>query len=197
MLDQITDQERPVLYKEKLATSEEVKTKIDELATTIIRDFKDKNPLFVCLLRGGMPFATQLMFAITRQDPHFNPELDYMTVSRYGGSQVASTPKVVMDLSYKSATENRTIIVLDDMIDKGGTYTFTKDHLKKKGASDIYLAVLVQRELEIPRGFDADFYCFNIRSEEWLTGMGLDDARLGIEANRWADYVAIANSPSN
>ena len=195
MLDQT--QEPPALYKEKLASDEEVRSKIDEMATTIIRDFKDKNPLFVCLLRGGMPFAAQLMFAITRHDPHFNPELDYMTVSRYGGSQIASEPKVVMDLSYKSVTKDRTIIILDDMIDKGGTYLFTKDHLKNKGASDIYLAVLVQRELEKPRGFDADYYCFNVKSEEWFTGMGLDDARLGIEANRWADYIAIANSPSD
>ncbi len=195
MLDQTQNQ--PALYKEKLATQEEVKAKIDEMATEIIRNFKDKNPLFVCLLRGGMPFATQLMFAITRHNPYFHPELDYMTVSRYGGSQVASEPNVVMDLSYKSVTTDRTIIILDDMIDKGGTYLFTKDHLKNKGASNVYLAVLVQRELEKPRGFDADYYCFNVKSEEWFTGMGLDDARLGVEANRWADYVAIANSPSN
>lgn len=187
-------QDQPALYKEKLASSEQVNNKIDELAATIIRDFKDKNPLFVCLLRGGMPFATQLMFAITRSDPYFHPELDYMTVSRYGGSQVASEPKVVMDLSYKSVTTDRTIIILDDMIDKGGTYLFTKEYLKTKGAGDIYLAALVQRELEIPRGFDADYYCFNVKSEEWFTGMGLDDARLGVEANRWADYIAIANS---
>jgi len=141
-----------------------------------------------------MPFATQLMFAITKQDAYFFPELDYMTVSRYGNSQVASTPRVVMDLSHKSRTTDRTIIVLDDMIDKGGTYIFTKKHLENKGAKNVYLAVLVQRELEQPRGFDADFYCFNIKSEEWLVGMGLDDTRLGVEANRWADYVAIANA---
>jgi hypoxanthine phosphoribosyltransferase len=191
MLD---NDQHPSLYKEILATEQEVKLKIDELATIIINDFKGKNPLFVCLIRGGMPFATQLMFAITKQDPYFFPELDYMTVSRYGNSQVASTPRVVMDLSHKSNTTDRTIVVLDDMIDKGGTYIFTKKHLENKGASQVYLAVLVQRELEQPRGFDADYYCFNIKSEEWFVGMGLDDARLGVEANRWADYIASANS---
>jgi len=188
-----TLQEHPSLYKEKIASGEEVTKRIDELATKIISEFKGQNPLFVCLIRGGMPFATQLMFAITKQDPYFHPELDYMTVSRYGNSQVASTPRVVMDLSHKSLTTDRTIIVLDDMIDKGGTYIFTKKHLENKGAKNVYLAVLVQRELEQPRGFDADFYCFSIKSEEWLVGMGLDDTRLGVEANRWADYVATAN----
>ncbi|HMI09124.1 MAG TPA: phosphoribosyltransferase family protein [Candidatus Saccharimonadales bacterium] len=190
-------QDQPALYKEIVASPQEVYDKIDELATTIIREFKDKDPLFVCLLRGGMPFATQLMFAIARQDPYFNPELDYITVSRYGNSQIASEPRIVMDLSHKSTTTDRTIIILDDLIDKGGTYLFTKKHLENKGASEVYLAVLVQRELEKPRGFDADFYCISVKSEEWFVGMGMDDTRLGTEAHRWTDYVAIANSPSD
>jgi len=181
------------LYKEILSSEEQVTKCIDEMAKTIVNEFKNKNPLFVCLLRGGAPFAAQLMFAITKYDPYFNPELDYITVSRYGGSQVASTPRVIMDLSHKSDVTNRPVIILDDLIDKGGTYLFTKKHIENKGASEVYLATLVQRELKEPRGFDADFYCISIDSEEWLVGMGMDDARLGAEANRWAKYVAIAN----
>jgi hypoxanthine phosphoribosyltransferase len=180
------------LYKEILASEEEVTNCIDQMAKTIVKEFKDKNPLFVCLLRGGAPFATQLMFAITKHDPYFNPELDYITVSRYGGSQVASTPRVIMDLSHKSEVVGRPVIILDDLIDKGGTYLFTKKHIENKGASEIYLATLVQREVK-ERDFDADFYCLSIDSEEWLVGMGMDDTRLGAEANRWAKYVAIAN----
>jgi len=98
-----------------------------------------------------------------------------------------------MDLSHKTAITGRTVIVLDDMIDKGGTYVFTKKHLENKGAEKVYLAALVQRELDEPREFDADFYCFSITSQEWLVGMGLDDSRLGVDAIRWAKYVAIAN----
>lgn len=181
------------LYKEILATEEDVAKHIDIMAKTIVEEFKDKNPLFVCLLRGGAPFATQLMFAITKYDPYFYPELDYITVSRYGGSQVAGTPRVIMDLSHKSDVVGRPVIILDDLIDKGGTYVFTRKHIENKGASNVYLATLVQRELKEPRGFDADFYCFSVTTEEWLVGMGMDDTRLGVEANRWAPYVAIAN----
>jgi hypoxanthine phosphoribosyltransferase len=191
-MSQITLTSKP-LYKEILANEEEITKLINKMAVSIIEEFKDKDPLFVCLLRGGIPFAAQLMFAITKNDPHFNPELDYMTVSRYGNSQVASTPRVIMDLSHKSDIANRPVIVLDDLIDKGGTYSFTKKHLENKGASHVYLATLVQRELSEPRGFDADFYCLSVTTEEWLVGMGMDDTRLGKEANRWANYVAIAN----
>jgi hypoxanthine phosphoribosyltransferase len=189
----IHDDTQPTLHSSLLATDTEVNAKISTIAAQIIDTFHGTNPLFVCLLRGGMPFATQLMFAITEQDPYFFPELDYMTVSRYGKSLTASTPRVVMDLSHKSDITDRPVIILDDMIDKGGTYSFTKNHLEQKGARSVYLAVLVQRELKVPREFDADFYGFSIQSEEWLVGMGLDDARLGVEANRWAKYIAIAN----
>jgi hypoxanthine phosphoribosyltransferase len=181
------------LYSEKLANETEVAEGINNLASEIVQQFDGQDPLFVCLLRGGMPFASQLMFAITQQDPYFNPELDYMTVSSYGDGLTASEPKVVMDLSYKTTIANRPVIVLDDVIDKGGTYKFTKKYLEQKGAGKVYLAVLAQRELPEPRDINADFYCFSITSQEWLTGMGLDDPRLGKEANRWARYVAIAN----
>lgn len=183
------------LFREKLADEHQVATEIDVLAGELIAEFKGTNPLFVCLLRGGMPFATQLMFAITKRDPYFNPELDYMTVSRYGSTLTPiAVPKVVMDLSYKTTIINRPVIVLDDIIDKGETYAFTKKHLESKGAEKVYMAALVRRELAEPREFDTDYYCFNVTSQEWLTGMGLDDPRLGKEANRWAQYVAIANS---
>jgi hypoxanthine phosphoribosyltransferase len=182
----------PTLFDEQLATEQEVRARIDRLAVALVGQFKDTNPLFICLLRGGMPFASQLMFAIAKRDPHFHPELDYMTVSRYGNKQTASLPMVTMDASPKTVTNGRPIIVLDDMIDKGGTYTFAKTHLESKGAGGVYLAVLVQRELETPRGFNADFYCFSVSSQAWLTGMGLDDSRIAVDANRWAPYVATA-----
>jgi hypoxanthine phosphoribosyltransferase len=193
MLNHDTNQ-HPPLYTEILAHEQEVDERIEELATKIISKFKGTNPLFICLLRGGMPFASRLMFAISKQDPYFHPELDYMTVSSYGDKQTASaTPRIVMDLSHKTVTTDRPVIVLDDMIDKGGTYSFTKKHLENRGVDAVYLAVLVQRELGEARNFNADFYCFSVDSEDWLTGMGLDDSRLGLEANRWAPYVAIAN----
>jgi len=183
------------LYNKKLAAEQEVKQRIDKLAGELIDQFQGQNPLFVCLLRGGVPFASQLMFAITEQDPHFHPEMDYMTVSRYGNSRTAGEPRVAMDLASKTQVSDRPVIVLDDMIDKGATYVFTKKHLENKGAKQVYLAALVQRN--IPREIDADFYCFDIDSEEWLTGMGLDDSRIANEANRWAGYIAIANASAN
>ena len=183
---------QPPLYKEILATEQEVNERIDKLASTLIEEFKGKDPLFVCLLRGGMPFASRLMFAITKQDPYFYPELDYMTVSRYGEEQSASSVRVIMDLSPKTDVTGRSVIVVDDFIDRGGTYEFTKKLLENKGAAKVCLAALAQREIEEPRAFDADFYCFSIATQEWLVGMGLDDARLGREANRWAPWIATA-----
>lgn len=186
-------QKQNPLYSQKLISEAELTEHIDKLAGEIIQKFTGQNPLFICLLRGGMPFTAQLMFAITKQDPHFHPELDYMTVSSYGSELTASEPRIVMDISYKSEITGRPVIVVDDMIDKGSTYIFTKKHLQNKGAESVYLAALVQRKAVESREFDADFYCFNVDSQQWLTGMGLDDPRIAKEANRWARYIAIAN----
>jgi len=189
------DTDQTPLYSEILATEEQVKEKINVLATKLIHEFKGKNPLFVCLLRGGIPFASQLMFAIAKQDSHFHPELDYMTVSRYGEKLTGTTPRIIMDLSHKTTVTDRPVIVVDDMIDGGDTYAFTKKHLENRGARSVYLAALVQREIKNPREFDANFYCFSVASQEWLVGMGLDDVRLGIDANRWMPWIATAHMP--
>lgn len=182
----------PQLPTDVIASSEDIKMMIKQLASRIIREHKNDNPLFICLLRGGVPFASQLMFAITDQDPYFHPELDYMTVSSYGSGQIASAPRIAMDISPKTIIKNRTVIVLDDMIDKGGTYAFTKELLEKRNVKSVQLAVLIQRKVK-ERTFDADFYCLEVDTDAWLTGMGLDDSRVGVDGNRWMRYIAAAN----
>ena len=189
----MTSNEQKPLYSEILVTEQQLQDRIDAVAGDLVRNFAGKNPLFVCLLRGGMPFASRLMFAITKHDPYFFPELDYMTVSRYGEKLVGSAIRVVMDLSPKTKITGRPVIVVDDVIDKGKTYEYTKTLLEQKGASQVYLAALVQREIPEPRAFDADYYGFSFDVQEWLVGMGLDDPRLGREANRWAPWIATAH----
>lgn len=186
----MTSNNKSPLYKEILVTEQQLDDHIDKMADDLIRDFAGKNPLFICLLRGGIPFASRLMFAITKRDPHFFPEMDYMTVSRYGEKLTGSAIRVVMDVSPKTNITDRPVIVVDDVIDKGKTYEYTKQLLEQKGASRVYLAACIQREIPEPRAYDADYYCFSVDTQDWLVGMGLDDPRLGREANRWASWVA-------
>lgn len=187
----MTDQNSP-LYKQLIADGPAVDARIDELATEIIKRYQGRQPLFVCLLRGGAPFASKLMFAISRQDPQFHPEMDYMTIRAYGDERTDKPAELVMDISPSTVTTGRHVILLDDVLDKGITAEFAAEHLKAKGASKVDLVALLQKQRQRQHFGDAVLFGFD-SPPDWLTGMGLDDVRIATEANRWASFVALAN----
>jgi len=155
-----------------LATSEQIDTAISDMAKNIINDFNGSQPLFVALLRGAAPFASKLLFSLVHEAPDMHPELDYMTVSTYGVGRQAGTPHIAMDLAPDTEVKGRTVIILDDVLDKGVTSSFVTHYLLDKGAADIT--------------------CFHA-GEEWLVGMGMDDATVARDGYRWLNEIRIVN----
>ena len=171
----------------QLASKNEVDQLVTDLAQKIIDDYPDESPLFIALLRGAAPFASRLMFAITKIKPDYHPELDYMMVSTYGVDHTASQPIIITDIGPKTTIKDRQIIILDDVIDKGITSDFVKQEMINRGAKDVKLAVFATKDVP-ERQSEADYYCFNAR-DSWLVGFGLDDAQLAHEGYRWIDEL--------
>lgn len=174
--------------KTTLASHGDVAAAIERVAAEIIRDHPDDNPLFVSLLRGAAPFSSQLMLAITRQQPDYHPELDYMMVSTYGDGRTAGAPRIVTDLAPDTALTGRTAIVLDDVLDKGITADFVINYLHSRDIGDVKLAVLVDKQTERVQNVSVDYACLT-SGDVWLAGMGMDDAATAREAYRWSDSI--------
>lgn len=184
--------EKP-LYERIIATDQQVWQRINEMAKELIVQYKGQNPLFVCLLRGGAPFATKLMFAITHQDPTFHPEMDYVTIKTYGDQRSDKPSELLADILPSTSAKGRPVVLLDDVLDKGVTAAFaTKHFLENHEASSVELVVLAEKDRE-RTAYGSAALCGFVVPDDWLTGMGLDDASLGKEANRWGGYIAIAN----
>lgn len=189
---------KPQPHGELLASKREVEQRIKWLARLTVDAYgqDERKPIFVALLRGALPFATQLTTAIAETDPDFHPELDVMTVSTYGKGREPKQPEVVMGIDEsKTSVAGRRVIVLDDMLDKGVTAAFVGDYFIERQASAVDLAVLTVKQTERAACFD-DFpgeviHCFEV-PDVWVTGMGMDDNRIGHEANRWMPYLAVA-----
>jgi len=184
----------PRLYKKILFTEAEVDARIAEMAVEITRVYKGTDTLFVSLLNGAQPFTAKLMRAIQRHDPYFHPNVQSMIVSRYGTSRDGGEPRLVTDLppDYRVLT-GRHVVLLDDLVDGGGTTDFTERHLYDYGAWTVERIVLVKKRKVPPIEAKIALYGFEA-PDVWLTGMGMDNVRLGPEANRWAGWIAIANT---
>ena len=169
-----------------ITSSDDLGTIIDRLATQLLDDYPE-SPLFVVLLRGGAPFAAKLMFAITKQSSDYHPELDYMVVSTYGQDRTASQPVVITDIAPDTNPDGRNIVIIDDVIDQGVTSDFVRELLLSRGAASVKLAVLVNKAVA-GRISEVDYVGITT-SDQWLIGMGLDDAKSGHEHFRWSDSI--------
>jgi hypoxanthine-guanine phosphoribosyltransferase len=92
---------------------------------------------------------------------------------------------------YRDLTGTR-VVLIDDLIDGGGTTEFARKHLLSYGALSVDIVVLVKKRK--PGGAeDVDALVGFMAPDGWLTGIGMDDSRIAPEANRWAEWIAIAN----
>jgi hypoxanthine phosphoribosyltransferase len=172
----------------QLANAGEVNQRITQIAADILRDQPDSSPLFVALLRGAAPFASKLMLELARQSPEYHPEIDYMMVSTYGDERRASEPRIVTDLAPSTIVADRPVIIIDDVLDKGITADFVTKHLQAHGAASIRLAVLCDKLTQRERDVKADYVGFGFE-DNWLVGMGMDDANAANEGYRWLEEI--------
>jgi hypoxanthine phosphoribosyltransferase len=190
----MSDVQKPALYKKILFNADQVNARIDEMAEKIIASYDSEATVFVSLLNGALPFSSKLMQAIQMRDPYYHPNVQSMIVSRYGRSRTPGPLQLITDLppNYRDLT-GKHVVLIDDLIDEGDTLKYAEEHLLKYGAKRVDNVVLVKKTKD--PAVEAHVAMFGFEAPDvWLTGMGMDDERLGSEGNRWAGWIAIANT---
>lgn len=152
-----------------LISAEEIKTKVQELGQKINAHYanSDKELVLIGLLRGSVLFMADLCRTIHK--PH---ELDFMTVSSYGGDTVSSRDvKVLKDLD--GEIRGKDILVVEDIIDSGNTLNKVMEILQTREPNSIELCTLIskpsRREIEL----EVKFMGFEIE-DKFIVGYGLD-----------------------
>ena len=152
-----------------LISAEEIKTKVQELGQKINAHYanSDKELVLIGLLRGSVLFMADLCRTIHK--PH---ELDFMTVSSYGGDTVSSRDvKILKDLD--GEIRGKDVLVVEDIIDSGNTLNKVMEILQTREPNSIELCTLIskpsRREIEL----EVKFMGFEIE-DKFIVGYGLD-----------------------
>lgn len=169
---------------EVLISSENIQERIRELGADIARDYADKNPLMIGVLKGACTFLSDLMRAAD-----IPLAVEFMAISSYGAEmRTSGEVRILKDLDV--AIEGRHILVVEDIVDTGLTLSYLLANLKSRGAASVKLAALLdkyeRREKQVP----IDYLGFKI-PDKFVVGYGLDFA----ERYRNLPYIGVVKNP--
>jgi hypoxanthine phosphoribosyltransferase len=141
---------------------------LDELAQKISAKLKDTNPLVLCVMTGAL---IPLGHLVTRL--HFPLQIDYIHATRYRGATRGGDLHWLVEP--RNSLKDRTILVVDDIMDGGLTLAAILDYCQQAGAKGVYSAVMVNkiRKREEGVNFEPDFTGLDTE-DRFLFGFGLD-----------------------
>jgi hypoxanthine phosphoribosyltransferase len=154
-----------------LISQEQINRRVRELAGEITADHSqaahDAGLTIVPIMTGAFIFCADLI----RQIP-FAMKLGLMTVSGYPGKSVRSQGPQML-ASQIGDIAGRHVLVLDDVLDSGGTLRTVVPALREMGAASVKSCVLLRKDRLAARSVSVDYVGFDI-PDEFVVGYGLD-----------------------
>ena len=140
---------------------------IDKLAQRLTVRLKDTTPLVLCVMQGGLMFSGKIMSLLP-----LDAEFDYIHATRYGNTTTGDTLEW---LAYpKKKLENRTVLILDDILDEGYTLAAIEQYCRQQGAEDVISAVLLQKKHDrLKPGMRCDYVALEV-DDRYVFGYGMD-----------------------
>lgn len=149
-----------------LISAGQIDERVGELAAEISSDYSGRTPLVVVVLDGALVFAAD----IVRRIPG-NLVLDTIGIRSYDGTETTGQPRVTKRLGHP--VNGRDVIVVEDILDTGGTLSYLVEYLGAQGASSVALCVLLDKPSRRVVAVDPRYVGFQI-ADRFVVGYGLD-----------------------
>lgn len=155
---------------EKILISEEqIAVKVKELGGILAEEYREKNPLLICVLKGAIIFMADL---IRQMD--IRCEMDFMAVSSYGsGTESSGMVRILKDLD--TSVQDRHVIVVEDIMDSGLTLSRLVELLRHRQAASVKVVTLLNKPERRKVDITPDYSGYDI-PDEFVVGYGLDYA---------------------
>jgi hypoxanthine phosphoribosyltransferase len=167
--------------QEIVLTEDQIRDRVQELGSTISRDYDDSSGLLlVAVLRGAALFIADLARCI-----EIPVEMDFMAVSSYGSSTKSSgVVRIQKDLD--EMIEDRDVLVVEDILDTGLTLKYLLKNLASRKPRSLEVVTLLSKEGKQRVPISCKYVGFSI-PDEFVVGYGLDFA----ERYRNLPYIGI------
>jgi hypoxanthine phosphoribosyltransferase len=153
-----------------LISEEEIKAKVQEMGKILSKEYADKDPIFVGVLKGVVVFFADMMRAID-----IPCQIDFMWISSYSGTNSTGKMEVKRDVS--ADIKGRHVVILEDIYDTGNSLDFTYKHLLAKEPASLKVCTFLDKpERRKPGVTLVPEYIGYTIPNEFVVGYGLDYA---------------------
>ncbi len=148
-------------------TADQIDVAVGKVAARINADLAGKNPIFVCVLNGAFVYAADLYRKIT-----IPSQITFMRMKSYSGMQSSGTVKTIASLH--ESMVDRTVVVVEDIVDTGYTMQRMIAQLRDLGAKEVYVTTLLRKPdaCKVP-DLKIDYAALEIPND-FIVGYGLD-----------------------
>jgi len=150
-------------------SQEQILAQVSRVAEELTRDLKEvERPLFVCVLNGAFVFASDLF----RQVALPTSEITFIRMKSYVGTQTTGKVKTITGLM--ESVVDRTVVIVEDIVDSGYTMQRLIAQLKDLGAKEVKVCVLLNKpKARRVEGLKLDYVALEIPND-FILGYGLD-----------------------
>jgi len=151
---------------DELITKEKLNNRIKELGQRITEDYKEKNLMVVCVLKGSILFFSDLIREIK-----LNFKCEFLTIESYVG--IKNTKPIITCDSLQMYLTDVDILVIEDIVDTGHTLTKIEEWLNSKNPKSIKYCSMLNKPSKREVVVNVDYIGFEI-PDKFVIGYGLD-----------------------
>ena len=152
---------------EVLLSPVEIALRVGELARIITSNYKDKDLVLVCLLKGATIFWADLSRQID-----LPLVTEFVGVSSYG-DKTTSSGVIKFDYDLSCATEGRDVLVIEDIVDTGLTLAYLCHRLRARNPASLKICALLDKPSRRKVEVEVHYVGFTI-PDAFVVGYGLD-----------------------
>jgi hypoxanthine phosphoribosyltransferase len=145
--------------------------KVKAVAERINHDLADKNPLFIAVLNGSFIFAADLMRNIT-----IPCEISFVKLASYQGT--ASSGKITEVMGINEDISNRTVVIVEDIVDTGLTMKRMIETLGTRHPESIHICTMLLKPDKLQVDLNIEYAAMEIPND-FIVGYGLDYDQAG------------------
>ncbi len=157
----------------QLISQEEIAATVKQLAQELDRDYENRSPVLVGILKGSFIFLADLVRNM--KTPISN--IEFMRLSSYGSSTISSGQAEVIVSVAQKAVRGKDVVLIEDIVDTGITTDTALRHLKQYQPASLKLCSLLDKPARRQVQVTIDYLGLTV-PERFVVGYGIDFASL-------------------